>query len=311
MIVASAGARSQASTLGRVPRSGHTARVATWFIVGAGYTGGQLADRLVRAGEDVILTRRDPGAAAAAAQALIPSGGRLRSGRVRGVAVELAEPGTLAGAIPDGAIVVCTAPPGEDPYAEITGLVAAAHSAARIVYVSSTGVYGPAHGAWIDESWPVVPHTRAGRARAAAESALGGIGVALRVAGIHGPGRGLVDRIRAGTYRIVGDGRAHVSRIHVVDLVDAIVRAGTSTLAGPINIADDDPAPIGEVADAVAAHFGLPPPPRVPADSVDPEVAGMLTADRRIANRRMKDELGVVLRYPSWRSVLDEISGGA
>jgi nucleoside-diphosphate-sugar epimerase len=162
-------------------------------------------------------------------------------------------------------------------------------------------VYGPAGGAWVDESWPVAPHTRAGRARAAAEAELGRFAVALRVAGIHGPGRGLVERIRAGTYRVIGDGSAHVSRIHVVDLVEAIVRAGRSQVAGPINIAEDDPAPIGEVADAVAAHFGLPPPPRVPADAVDPEVSGMLTADRRIANARMKNELGVVLRYPSWR----------
>ena len=92
--------------------------------------------------------------------------------------------------------------------------------------------------------------------------------------------------------------------IHVDDLVEAIVRAGASDVAGAFNIADDDPAPIGEVADAVAAHFGLPPPPRVPASSVAPEVAGMLTADRRIANGRMKRELGVVLRYPSWRACL-------
>ena len=85
----------------------------------------------------------------------------------------------------------------------------------------------------------------------------------LRAAGIYGPGRGLVERMRAGTYRIVGDGRAHVSRIHVDDLVEAIVRAGESSATGAFNVADDDPAPIGEVADAVAAHLGLPPPPRV------------------------------------------------
>jgi nucleoside-diphosphate-sugar epimerase len=114
--------------------------------------------------------------------------------------------------------------------------------------------------------------------------------------------------MRAGTYRVVGDGRAHVSRIHVVDLVEAIVRAGTSSLAGPVNCADDDPAPIGEVADAIAARLGLPPPRRVPASTVDPEIAGMLTADRRIANGRLKNELGVVLRYPSWR---DGLAGGA
>jgi nucleoside-diphosphate-sugar epimerase len=278
--------------------------VPTWVIIGAGYTGGLLAERLVKSGENVIVTRRDPGNAAAAAQALIPPGGRLHSGYVRGTVLDLADPDTVAGAIPDGAIVVCTAPPGDDPIAEMTRLLAAAHSAARIIYVSSTGVYGPAQGVWVDESAPVAPHTRAGRARAAAETQLGTHAVALRAAGIHGPGRGLVDRIRAGTYRVIGDGSAHVSRIHVADLVDAIVRAGTSTIAGPINIADDDPAPIGEVADAVAAHFGLPPPPRVPAESVDPEVAGMLTANRRIANRRMKDELGVELHYPSWKSVL-------
>ena len=130
--------------------------------------------------------------------------------------------------------------------------------------------------------------------------------VALRAAGIYGPGRGLVDRIRAGTYRVIGDGTSHVGRIHVADLVAAIVAAGSSAVTGAINAADDDPAPIGEVADAVAARLGLPPPPRVPASAVSPEIAGMLTADRRIANRRLRDELGVALRYPSWRDALDD-----
>jgi nucleoside-diphosphate-sugar epimerase len=177
--------------------------------------------------------------------------------------------------------------------------------------VSSTGVYGAGGGAWVDESWPVAPLTESGRARAAAEAALADASVsasvpwvALRAAGIYGPGRGLVDRIRAGTYRVIGDGTSHVSRIHVVDLVAAILAAGTGAATGAVNVADDDPAPIGEVADAAAARLGLPPPPRVPVAAVSPEVAGMLTADRRIANRRMHDELGVVLRYPSWRDGL-------
>jgi nucleoside-diphosphate-sugar epimerase len=283
----------------------HTGEVATWLIIGAGYTGGALAERLVRSGEDVIITRRQPADAAAVVQSLMPPGGRLHSGKLRGVAVDLADPATLAGVIPDGAIVVSTAPPGADAFAEMTTLVAAAHSAARIVYVSSTGVYAPGRGEWVDESWPIEPATRAGKARVAAESALGGVGIALRVAGIYGPGRGVIDRIRAGTYRVIGDGTSHVSRIHVVDLVEAIVRAGTTDVLGPINVADDDPAPSAVVADAIAAHLGLPPPPRVPVESVDPEIAGMLLADRRIANRRMKEELGVVLRYPSWRNALD------
>ena len=252
---------------------------------------------LVGQGADLTITRRRAEDAEATA-------GQLGA---RGVAADLADPAGLAGSVAPDAIVACLAPPGPAPAAEIQALVAAAGHARRIVYVSSTGVYAPGGGAWVDEAWPLAPLTPSGAARVAAERALDASTishVAPRVAGIHGPGRGLVDRLRAGTYRIVGDGRAHVSRIHVDDLVDAIVRAGTSQLIGAINIADDDPAPIGVVADALAAKLGVPAPPRVPADSVSAEVAGMLTADRRIANRRMKDELGVVLRYPSWRDAI-------
>jgi nucleoside-diphosphate-sugar epimerase len=275
----------------------------TWVILGAGYTGGLLAERLVRDNQRVIVTRRDPANAAAAAAAL---GAKAHA---QGVAMDLGRPETLV--FPDGAIVVCLAPPGPQPHAEVEALAHAARGSERLVYVSSTGVYAPGKGAWVDESFTIAPQTKAGRARVAAEAALPADAVSLRVAGIYGPGRGLLDRLRAGTYRIIGDGSAHVSRIHVTDLVDTIVRAGATTFAGPINIADDDPAPIGKVADAIAARIGLPPPPRVAVTDVDPEVAGMLTADRRIANGRMKETLGVVLRYPSWQTLLIEWSGVA
>jgi len=280
-----------------------TATQRTWVIVGCGYTGTQLARTLVARPElaaDVIVTRRDGEVARALGAAL----------GVRGERADLAElgrPGSLE--VPAGAILVCAAPPGPDPAAEIRALVAAARDAARIVYVSSTGVYGPGGGAWVDETWPIAPVTESGRARAAAEAALADArvpAIALRAAGIYGPGRGLAERIRAGTYRVVGDGTSHVSRIHVVDLVGAIIAAASSPVTGAVNAADDDPAPIGEVADAIAARLGLPPPPRVRVDAVPPEVAGMLTADRRIANRRLRDELGVDLRYPSWRIALDD-----
>jgi nucleoside-diphosphate-sugar epimerase len=267
---------------------------STWVVLGAGYTGGALASRLVTEGQRVIVTRRSSEKAAAVA---LPLGDRAT-----GIAMDLADPASLV--FPLDSIVVCLAAPGPDPAGEIGALVHAARGCERLVYVSSTAVYAPGGGAWVDESWPIAPITASGRARVAAEAALPADAIMLRAAGIYGPGRGLVERIRGGTYRIVGDGRAHVSRIHVDDLVDAIIRAGATTFAGPVNVADDDPAPIGEVADTVAAHFGLPPPPRVAPDTVDAEVAGMLTADRRIANRRLTQELGVRLRYPSWRSQL-------
>jgi nucleoside-diphosphate-sugar epimerase len=272
----------------------------SWLIIGCGYTGTALARTLAAEptlAADITVTRRDREAARALGEAL----------GVRGERADLTDPGSLE--VARGAVVVCLAPPGPDPAAEIRALLAAARDAARLVYVSSTGVYGPGGGAWVDESWPVAPLTASGRARAEAEAALAAAAVpwvALRAAGIYGPGRGLADRLRAGTYRVIGDGTSHVSRIHVADLVAAIVRAGTTAITGAINAADDDPAPIGEVADAVAARLGVPAPPRIPAGAVSPEVAGMLTADRRIANRRLRDELGVVLRYPSWRDALDE-----
>jgi len=255
-----------------------------WILLGCGYAGRAVAARLATA--ELYVTRRTLAAAEATAGEV---------GARAGFAVDFARPETLA-ALPRGAVVVCLAPPGPDPAAEVAALAACAPS--RLVYVSSTAVYGAAGGAWVDEEWPIAPVSTAGRARVAAEGALPAGAIALRVAGIYGPGRGLAERLRAGTLRIIGDGRAHVSRIHVDDLAAAIVRAGETSVAGAVNIADDDPAPIGELADRIAIALGLPLPPRVDPASVSADVAAMLTADRRIANARMKRELGVVLRHP-------------
>lgn len=274
--------------------------MSTWILVGCGFTGEHLARALVARGDTVVAARRNVNAVARLAADV----------GVRAVRADLARPETLAGLVPSDAIVVVLAPPGSDPAAEIRALIDAASSAKRIVYVSSTGVYGRGHGRWVDETAPLAPLSPSGQARVLAERALAASQVshvALRVAGIYGPGRGIADRIRLGQYRIVGDGSCHVSRIHVDDLVAAIIAAGESDVTGAINVADDEPSPIGEVADTIAAAIGVAPPPRTPADQVTPEVAAMLTADRKIENRRMKS-LGVVLRHPSWRTSLGTTS---
>lgn len=274
--------------------------VASWVIIGCGYTGMYLARALLGRSAKLTVTRRD--------EAAVAELGRQLGDGVRAVRADLGEPSSLVGLVDDGAIVVCLAPPGDQPAREITNLLEASQRASRLVYVSSTGVYGRGGGDWVDESWPVAPITRSGQARAEAEAALARSSipwVSLRAAGIHGPGRKMIDRIRAGTHRVVGDGTTYVSRIHVTDLVAAIIAAGDRpAVTGFVNVADDDPSPIGIVADAIAAHLGVRASPRVPVEAVTPEAAGMLTADRRIANRRMKDELGVELRFPSWRTGL-------
>lgn len=269
----------------------------SWLILGAGYTGARLVERLVRDGEQVTATRRAPPDEVAGAGA-----------GARWLALEL--DGDLAG-LPPCDVAVCCAPPGAPPGAREARAIAALRGCAHFVYVSSTGVYAPGGGAWVDEGWPVAPEGELGRARAAAEDgvrraadAAGLRWTILRAAGIYGPGRGLAARVRGGQARVIGEGGAHVSRIHVEDLVSAILAAAARAVTGVVNCGDDEPAPHGLVLDAVAAELGLPAPPRVEPASLSAAAQAMLLADRRISNRRLRDELGVILRYPSWRDGL-------
>lgn len=260
------------------------------IVIGAGYTGGRLVAALTARGDEVIATRR---------RAALDVCG-----------VDLTLPSTLADLFMAGDRVVVTSPPVDEHGGGERALVAAADRAgvARIVYVSTTGVYAPAAGAWVDEDFAIAPTTAAGRARVAAEAAIGAAQastVVVRAPGIYGPGRGVLARLRAGSYRVIGDGATAVSRIHVDDLVAALLAcADAATPARVYNVADDDPCPSAELADAAAAALDLPTPPRVPLAAVDPETAGMLTADRRITAARLKRDLGWAPRYPSWRTAL-------
>lgn len=273
-----------------------SSRVSSWLVLGAGYTGGRLAAHLAARGDRVVATRRRLAGEPA------PVG-------VQQLALEL--DGELPPLEVAGGVAVVLAPPGEPPGQREERLVDALVDCAHLVYVSSTGVYGPGGGRWVDETWPVAPEGALGKARAEAESRLGQAAArrrlpwcALRAAGIYGPGRGLAARARAGAARVIDGGQACVSRIHVDDLVAAIVRAGERGATGPINCADDDPAPHGEVWTAIAARLGLPPPPAVTGASLGEAARAMLLADRKIENRRLREELGLALRYPSWRDAL-------
>ncbi len=220
------------------------------------------------------------------------------------------------------AVLVCCAPPlqGEDTPGLVVEenllRIAAGAGIVRLVYVSSTGVYPPGDGSWVDENVPVAPASTRGRRRLAAETRVlqgaascGMEAVSLRAAGIYGPGRGVPTRLWAGNYRIIGDGDTYVSRIHVDDLVAAIVAAATAETLGHniYNAADDEPETSRVYADAAAAILGVAPAPSVPLSAVDPWVATMMRANRRIANGRLKRDLGVKLSYPTWREGLAQI----
>jgi nucleoside-diphosphate-sugar epimerase len=310
-----------------------SARIAArpWVIIGCGYTGTRLARRLLQHGAEVWATRRSEKAAAELAAELAAHvrdpALHDREPALHARALDKADPG-LRAFLPRGAVIVDSAPPGPSGRGGETGgdkgawaernLVeaAAAASAARIVYISSTGVYPPGDGSWIDESCPVDPAAGHGSARLEAETALlsharalGVQAVSLRAVGIYGPGRGVPARLVAGTYRVIGAGHTHVNRIHVDDLVTAVMAAALipSLPRAIYNISDDLPETSRAHADAVADILGVARPPSVPESEVDPRVVAMLGANRRVSNARMKSELGVRLAYPTWREGLAQI----
>ena len=271
-----------------------TAAPRRWVVIGAGYTGARVAELLRARGDDVVTSRRRAPVAPAPSE----------------VALDLAaaREDDLAVVVRGAAVVVLTAPPSDATGAAEARLAAAAarERVARIVYISSTGVYAPAGGAWVDERFPTTPASASGRARLAAEQALAAGPVPcvrLRAAGIWGPGRGAVERLRAGTYRVIGDGDTYVSRVHVDDLARAVVLAGDARAPSPVyNVADDEPCTTNELVAEAVRSLGVGEPARVRLDQVDADVAGMFTADRRIANGRVKAELGWAPRFPSWRA---------
>lgn len=266
--------------------------------MGCGYAGERLATRLHLAGERVIATTRRPE--------------RQRELARLGLDARLVDPFTVF-ALPDGAVVVDSVPPDRERKPHGEALARAAARAFRVVYLSSTGVYARGDGSWVNEDTSATPDTPRGHARLKEESALlyaaqvrGVDAVALRIAAIYGPGRGVYERLRMGTYRVVGDGSQWVSRIHVDDLVSVILAAGRAArlVRAHYVVGDDEPTTARIHADAVAAHLELPPPPSVPRESLPPDTVELQSGNRRIDNARMKAELGVTLRFPSFRHAL-------
>lgn len=292
-------------------------RTRPWLIVGCGYTGTRLARRLLAAGAKVHATRRAPDGAAASAAASPGLGAHALDLANLVQPMDSARPEPLAW-VPTGAIAIHSAPPGPASPDADRALVRAlcARGVHRLVYVSSTGVYPPCAGQWIDEDHPVGPKSRRGRARLDAESAvceqareLGLDHVSLRVVGIYGPGRGVHARLHKGTYRIIGAGDTFVNRVHVDDLGTAIATAALApTLPARIyHVADDLPAKSRSYADEVAEIMGVPRPPSVPVADVEPWIAAMLGANRRVSNARIKRDLGLALAYPTWREGLRQV----
>ena len=276
------------------------------LVVGCGYVGSVFAEGLAEEGWDVWGLRRSPE--------------RLPDS-VRPLEADVTRPSSLrAGALPadlDLLAYAVSADEGREgayraAYVEGLGNVLAALEEAggmpeRILYVSSTAVYGQSDGEWVDEESPTEPPGFRGRilleGEAEALKAREGTAV-VRLGGIYGPGRTrLVDRVRSGEARCPSDPPRYSNRIHRDDAAGILRHLVDTPSPDRIYLGvDEDPAPICRVLRWLARETGSPEPPR----SADDGGGRRRRSNKRCSSRRIR-EAGYSFRYPSFREGYREL----
>lgn len=306
------------------------------LVTGAGgYTGTRLVRRLLAEGHQVRALVHKPRQAAAlreaGARAVI--GDIANRAALAGIAVNIDLVyhlvGTLAGGnegirrvLVDGTnnlIAQCRAVSGQPP---------------PIIFTSNAVVYGDGRGTKLDEQSPCAPTFPLGHITLEAEEVLRTAGaepqgirsVILRCGAIYGPGRLSSDLIRQGSFRIIGSGRNWSSRIHVDDLIAALIALGRSPCASTLYCAvDQEPCAVNDYYGRLACLLAAPAPSHVSAlqarlkgnartmaarlrgraPFVDANVVGLFTADLRLNGERLWRELGIAPRYPGYCSGLE------
>lgn len=267
-------------------------------IIGAGYVGQRLASVLKKRGERVFITTRSRKDASDAHLLDLD---------------QSIDPADLTW-LPAGARIIYLVPP--PPIGEVdqrfdcflSALSGCAPS--RLVYVSTTAVYGNCGGGWVDEQCPTRPNTKRGKRRLNAENQLKhwcaerNISWAiLRVAAIYGPGRLQLSAIEAQQAMIAAEQSPPGNRIHVDDLVQACVVVLNSNDNQQIfNVSDNNPIPRIEFCQLVAKHAQLPQPPAQSFDDYWQQASesqrSFLKGARKVDSRRLVEKLGVTLKYP-------------
>lgn len=248
--------------------------------------------------------------------------GTTRSGQAQGLDDLTVHPFDRDHPLPAGALdgvthVLSSVPPDADgdPVLALAGDQLRQLDPPWIGYLSTTGVYGDRNGAWVDETSELVPDLDRSRRRVAAERAWLGSGLAVhvfRLAGIYGPGRSAIDTVRQGkARRIVKPGQVF-SRIHVDDIAQVVLASMRRPQPGRVyNVCDDDCAPPQDVIAHACALLGVDAPAEMDweqaKETLSPMALSFYADNKRVRNDRIKDELGVVLRYPSYREGLAAI----
>ena len=259
------------------------------LIFGMGYVGSRLAAALVAEGWSIAGV------------------GRATDGQL----LCINDRSAVEAAIADATHIISTIAPDDegDPVLKAYADQLIGSGAGWIGYISSTGVYGDTGGAWVDESAAIGAGRRTARSDAdSAWQVLRADVRVLRLPGIYGPGRSPFDRIAAGRAHRIDLPAQIFSRIHVDDIVSAIM-ASFNGPAGVYNISDDRPAPQNAVIEYASALLGVTPPPLQSLDEagLSPLARAFYDENRRISNRKAKRLIGWSPQYSDYKQGLDEI----
>ena len=274
------------------------------FCLGLGYTARRLSLELRDEGWHVSGTVRDAARIAGLAR--------------EGIEAEVFGSDAAASLLSQATHVIDSIPPvpGEAPLPLVchADAVSLLEDLRWLAYLSTTGVYGDRQGNWVDESDEAAPATERGARRLAAEQAWlimherYGLPVhVFRLAGIYGPGRGVLEQVRAGkTRRIIKPGQVF-SRIHVDDIVATLKASIARPSPGAIyNVCDDEPESPATVTEYACRLLGVtaPRPVALAEAGLSAMAASFYADNKRVSNRKIREELGVRLRYPSYREGL-------
>jgi nucleoside-diphosphate-sugar epimerase len=236
----------------------------------------------------------------------------------RFIAIDLDQRKSLKRALKLSKWAVYLAPPpasGHDD-ARIRRFLAAANGIERCVYVSTTAVYGAAHGAWVTETSKLQPKEPRGARRLAAERRLKNSAIThlsiLRAPGIYAAQRLPIERIQKGLPALIASDDVPTNHIHADDLARLCwlgLFRGRNRRA--YNAADGQPMMHGDYLNAVAQTFHLPAPPRLPAAqaqaALTPIAWSMLSGARRISSERLLGEWQISLKYPNMSTFLKQL----
>jgi nucleoside-diphosphate-sugar epimerase len=274
------------------------------LIVGCGHIGRRVAVLLRVRGQDVTGVVRSPASA-----------GRLRALGIDALCLDLdAGDQCIPGLGSYGGICYFAPPPSSGAQdTRMRGFLGGLDEPSpprRMVYISTSAVYGDCHGAWITEEQPVQPATERGVRRLDAEQQLrawaarhGVEWVILRVPGIYGPGKLPLERLRKGLPVLREAEAPYTNRIHADDLAAICVAALDSDRHDAVyNVSDGHPSTMTDYFFKVADAAGLPRPPVVNREEARQALSqGMLSFlqdSRRTDNRKLLHELGITLQYP-------------